>query len=327
MVNDAGSQLASLPARWPPGHGRRYARPGSMYAALLMTALIVSVIGLSGLAATRIQLRSVAGVNNATAARFYAQSALDMGLFAVSNDADWRTTYSHDVWVSEQPLGEGTYTWKLVDEQDGDLATNPAGPVRLYGKGIAGDAVRVYSVQVQPETDGTSDPNLLANGDMEDGVVGWMELGDCDLERDTDEPHGGLACLKVKGRHASSDGPYNGVVPDAFSDGENYDTEIWVKMKDSPEDVLIVVYWRTTTGWYRTEAARTSVGTTWTRVNGTFTASWFGTLLQAYWKIETGWSKQEFKIDDAVLEVAGGALAGDTTPTPVSGTWRQEVEP
>jgi type II secretory pathway component PulK len=110
---------------------RRRCRRGSMYVAVLLTAMIVAVIGISALTITRVELRSAEGAKDTIEARFYAQSALEIGSHLINGDRNWRTAYSSGVWVAEQSIGTGTYAWKLVDEQDGDLANDPSQPVRL----------------------------------------------------------------------------------------------------------------------------------------------------------------------------------------------------
>ena len=60
----------------PSIHRRRAA----MYMIVLMTALLVTVIGLGGLMAARTQFYIGQSNDRAMQARFYAQSAIDLGI-------------------------------------------------------------------------------------------------------------------------------------------------------------------------------------------------------------------------------------------------------
>lgn len=301
---------------WPRPRQRR----AGMYLAVLMTATIVAIIGLSALTAVRVQLRAAEGGNDVTVAGFCAQSAIEMGLLSISNDGNWRSTYTHDVWVPKQTLGGGTYTWKLVDEQNGSLLMDASAPVRLYGRGSVGDAVRAYSVLLK--TDIADPTNLLSNPGFERGTGGWVGLTDCDLEISADKPHGGSACLWVKNRNNEYAGPRQDVA-DHITAGTTYETEVWVRMKDFSENIWFALWYRTEYGWSCDYFDVDPAGTSWTLVGGEFTASWSGTLATAYWKLETQWSGQEFFVDDAVVR-----KLGDRAPAalPVSGTWRRVVD-
>jgi hypothetical protein len=294
-------------------------RRASMYLAVLMTAMIVAIIGLSALAATRVQSRAAESGNDIAAARFAAQSAIEMGMLTLNNTPTWRTTYTHDVWIPERGLGDGTYTWKLVDERNLSLTKDTTAPVRLCGRGVVGDAVRTESVLLQT---GFPDPtNLLGNPGFERGVKDWTDPSDCDLALDTATPHGGLASLWVKNRADDYAGPLQEITDD-ITEGVTYEVAVWVKMRSFSENAWLSVRYRTEYGWSTDYFAVQSVGTGWALVTGEFTTSWPGTLQTAYWKIETYWSSQDFMIDDVVVRKAG---AVPPAALPIVGTWRREV--
>jgi len=291
-----------------------------MYVMVLMTAMIVAVIGISALTTTRIQLRSAEGGKDTIAARLHAQSAIEMGLFSVCADPSWRTTYTHDVWVAEQPIGDGTYAWKLVDERNGDLTADPSAPIRLYGRGSVREAVRIYSVLLEPPT---PEANLLSNGDMESGTTGWYGF-DCDIESVTSEQHSGTAALVAKNRDAYYAGPAQ-TITSTLENGTAYELEAWVKMASGSSVVRFVMYLRNSFGqvWWLVDGETLVASTEWTRVSGTMTPTWSGTLSQAYLKVSTEYGTTAFYVDDVVLRVAGSA------PEMVvdAGTWRREVSP
>jgi hypothetical protein len=289
-----------------------------MYVAVLMTATIVAIIGISALALARVQLRSVEGGNHVTAAGFCAQSAIEMGFFGVRNDALWRTRYTHDSWVPEQALGQGTFTWKLLDEESSDLAADAEARAYLYGKGVVGNAVRVYSVLLEPAyLDGS---NWLSNPGFEQGTNDWTGEADCTLEARTDGPRSGTTYLRAKNRTDMSAGPWQ-LVGRQLENGKPYDTEVWAKMKDLTEDVVLVVWLWTDLGWTKLVCGSAPADKVWTYVSASFTPSWSGTLYEAYWKVETASSNQEFNIDDAVLRRA----RVNSNMLVVPGTWQRVV--
>jgi hypothetical protein len=291
-----------------------------MYVAVLMTATLVTIIGLSALAVTRVQLRSSEGGNNVTVARFCAQSAIEIGIFSISNDANWRATYTHDVLVAEQTLGEGTYTWKLVDEEDLDLAADSNAPVRLYGRGIVGDAVRTYSVLLEADT---SKQNLLSNPGFENGLTGWYVLppGDTDMELDKSDPHSGAACVHLKNRDNRWNGPAQDVTG-LVENGVMYAAEFWVDMDSHFDNVRGVFCIESTGGGVAYPQFTRAPGAGWSKITGTLTPVWSGDLISAEWYIGTDFDTEDFRVDDVVVKVANSAVP----MVPVPGTWRREVD-
>ena len=165
----------------------RYRRRGFGYIAVLGIATIVSVIGLSALMTTRIELRAASQGEDAVTARLGASAAIELAVDTMAANANWRSTYSHDAWTSAFAVEDVAYSFKLVDEQDGDLANDRSQPVRLYGKATVGDAVRIYSVLLK------GSPVLetriaTGNDDAEQrSSDGWMYRDSSDLEMAYDD--------------------------------------------------------------------------------------------------------------------------------------------
>ncbi len=132
-------------------HGRK--DRGSAYVFIVGAAMLLTVIGLGIVAISRLQVRAHGLSRDAEEASFTASSAVEHGLATVANNPAWRTAYASGAWVPSIALNRGTFTWKLVDEQDGNLANNPSQPARLYGKGVVGGASRVYSVLLEVGAD------------------------------------------------------------------------------------------------------------------------------------------------------------------------------
>jgi hypothetical protein len=114
-------------------------RRGVGYVYFLTTMMLIAVMGVSALLAARVQLRSAGGTNDSTAARFYAQSAIELGLAEIHLDPNWRTNLGTGIWISGQAIGAGTLSLEASILNDGD--GNPDNDsVRLIGTGVHGQA-------------------------------------------------------------------------------------------------------------------------------------------------------------------------------------------
>jgi hypothetical protein len=110
-------------------------------------AMLVTVAGLSVLTFARLKGREILWSNHSKEAGVLAEAAVEWALIRLTADTNWRTTYTNGVETSAVAFGNGTISFKLLDETDGDLADENADPVRIYGIGRAGAATRIYSVQ------------------------------------------------------------------------------------------------------------------------------------------------------------------------------------
>ncbi len=121
-------------------------RRGSMYVVVLGSTMVITVIGLSALMLARVERTSAEGTADLSAARFYAQSAIEMGQHNIREDSNWRQTYSNGVWDADNLIGTGKYTLEGIDPADGDLNNSPTEPVLLLGTGFEGRSR--YKLQV-----------------------------------------------------------------------------------------------------------------------------------------------------------------------------------
>ena len=131
-------------------------RGAALYAIVMSTSLIVSLLGLAALNLMRIERRSALRGQDATAARRYAQAAVEIGMLRILNDPNWRSTYTSGVWESNHPIGDGTYTLEGIDPNDGNLATPATDPVVLIGTGVMGSVRQKIQVTLVPEILGLS---------------------------------------------------------------------------------------------------------------------------------------------------------------------------
>ncbi len=122
-------------------------RRAGVYVAVLGSAMMTTVIGLSALLLVRAERRAVQGTTDMLEARFYAQSAVEIGQHRIRSDSDWRRTFASGPWQANVPIGKGTFTLEGVDPVDGDLSDSLADPILLTGTGRAGGAT--YKVQAK----------------------------------------------------------------------------------------------------------------------------------------------------------------------------------
>ena len=122
-------------------HRPSRARRGSAYVLILMVSMIVMVIGLSGVLTSRVQHRGAQATSEMAEARFYALSAIDMGLYLMQGDPSvWRNNFKVGILPTDMSIGNGTMSLVAVDPVDGDFANNIDDPVVLSGIGISGAA-------------------------------------------------------------------------------------------------------------------------------------------------------------------------------------------
>ena len=131
-------------------HRLRFRNGAALYVLVLTTTLIVSLLGLAGIAIVRIERMQAGGVDDLLRARANARSAVELALRVVANDPNWRTTYASGVETTPQTLGangRGTVSWTITDS-DGNLIDLDAN-LYIHGIGRVGDAVQVSSLQVE----------------------------------------------------------------------------------------------------------------------------------------------------------------------------------
>jgi hypothetical protein len=297
----------------------RRQRRGTSYVFFLGTAMLVTIIGLSALTVVRVKVQAAEGGNDAAKAMLYAQSAIEHGLLAIYTDTSWRDSITHDAWQPTQPIGDGSFTWRLVDEANLSFTADRNAPVRLHGQGVCGESVWIYSVLVQPPLEDLP-TNVLTNGDLETGLVDpWWETGDCGLKLDDYLKHSGVYALLIWQR-GSMTAAARQTIATLIHSGTRCQVNAWVCTRSEPETIKVGAWVRLETGWEYFPIGELAATTTWQAVQGSFTPTWTGTLLDAYLEIGGTTSYQEFAVDDVSLVTVPGAVG------PKAGTWRREVQ-
>jgi hypothetical protein len=143
-------------------------RRGSIYVALLGTALIVAVIGLSALSAVRVRRAGAQGTNDLAVARFCAQSAIEMGFHWIESDPAWRDNRPNGVWAADRPIGDGTFTLEGTDPDGLPLNNSEYDPLVLTGTGVKGGARYKLQVRLLPQGGALTclEVSLHANNDL-----------------------------------------------------------------------------------------------------------------------------------------------------------------
>lgn len=123
-------------------------RRGSTYAAVMGTALIVSLIGFAAANVAQVRMRASQSRNDVRRARVLAQAGVARAIAVLNNDPSWRSNHTSNVKTTPLNFGGGTTTYKLVDD-DGNLADDPTDRVWIYGYGRVGNAVWVEKARAR----------------------------------------------------------------------------------------------------------------------------------------------------------------------------------
>src|SRR5690348_3684693 len=89
---------------------RRPQRPGTIYVAVLGAALIISTIALASIHMTRVDVDGITAADRIARAELMAQSAIELAMANLKNNANWRTTYTDNqqnpsaTWYSPSSL-------------------------------------------------------------------------------------------------------------------------------------------------------------------------------------------------------------------------------
>jgi hypothetical protein len=130
-------------------------RSGSIYIAVLGTAMIVGLLGMSAMIGQRLQNRMVSTSGDVRQAQLNANTAIELGLLAMKSDTNWRTTYSNGNVLANRATNAGTCTLTVrnVPDPGTPLSTNSDDPVILLGVGNSGDAIQRAKVTIDPRKD------------------------------------------------------------------------------------------------------------------------------------------------------------------------------
>ena len=130
-------------------------RRGTIYILVLVSAVIVTLIGVIGLRLAHTQAAVARADAQRDEAMSLAESAVQWGIHYVMLSTDWRDGTTSGATIRTMPLGEGTLSIAIVD-LDGDLGDNAQDPFTIVGTGTIGDASQSLAVTF---TNGTGGPH------------------------------------------------------------------------------------------------------------------------------------------------------------------------
>src|SRR3954470_1124731 len=126
-------------------------RTGGVYIAVLGSAMIIALLGMCAMIGQRIENRLVVASTDIRQAQLNANTAVELAILAMKQDANWRTTYSNGNWFTNRSTGIGSCTANVVDPMDANLGGGTDDPVVITGIGYSGGAEQRLQIAVDPK--------------------------------------------------------------------------------------------------------------------------------------------------------------------------------
>ncbi len=144
-------------------------RRGTIYVLVLGASLVLLAIGLSAISLSRASAYNTSQSNDWLDSQLMAFSAAEHALTKINADDNWRVTYN-GVTVRKSISGK-SFTWRVVDEQDGDLGDNAADPAVLLVTSSAGKGSYAMKLDLEVTSGGGAAGTVLWGVDAEDGTL------------------------------------------------------------------------------------------------------------------------------------------------------------
>ena len=151
----------------------------------MIAVLVAGVVGYSYLGSQGTSLGIARNISNRSAARYVAESGLELALAYVKGTSDWRTAKPAGVWVEDEPLLGGTCTIRCDDgldfngdgvigpgEGDGNLADDSTDPATLTVTGRVNGATCVLRAGLKPGVGGSTNIGTTTTSSNSDKVAG-----------------------------------------------------------------------------------------------------------------------------------------------------------
>ena len=146
-------------------------RRGSVYIAVSGTAVLVSLVGFTAMHLSRLELERATVRSERTYARQLAQTGVEFAMAAIDVDPNWRTTHTHNVQSSRNPMGvEEGIRYRFLDNVDGNLGNNSDDPVEIQGIGLYRSSKFIYSVTYAQSATSESDSGIQVLKSYEAGT-------------------------------------------------------------------------------------------------------------------------------------------------------------
>ena len=124
-------------------------RRGSVYILIIGVTMLAAAMTIAASIAGRVQARLLDAANNASEARTYAQSAIDLGRLYIAQDSNWRTDRSNGTWFTGMSIGGGSMQLDVLNPS-GTLNRFNADPILFTGTGTCGTSVQKIQVAIMP---------------------------------------------------------------------------------------------------------------------------------------------------------------------------------
>jgi len=129
---------------------QRARRRGSAYLLIVAVSMLVSIMGLSAIALSRLSARLSDTAADFSEAGVLALAAVDHALQIMHDNPTWQDVYLSEEPAVQYPYGGGTLRWFYVGEvEDGNDPDECYSTVRVWGIGEVGHVARSYSVLLQ----------------------------------------------------------------------------------------------------------------------------------------------------------------------------------
>ncbi len=119
----------------------------ALYSLVMLTAVLVSAIGLAAMQLARTRGRSLSSTSDTSQARAIAITALQWANCRIAGNSQWHTQLSGNWMVRNQAYGQGWLSISAVDPLDGSISGNEDS-LLLVGTGQQGAAVQNLSMKL-----------------------------------------------------------------------------------------------------------------------------------------------------------------------------------
>lgn len=169
MIHDTNQKIPTQK------RGRHKPRRGAaLFAAVMATALLVSMIGLAALTLVRVEREDSSIGSERMLARSNARSAVELALRVLANDSNWRTTYASGTETTPLAVGDpelGLVSWNITDTDGSLLDTDTE--LCVMGFGRVGNTIQITSLAVESVADSQllrsqSDATNVSDGELTD---------------------------------------------------------------------------------------------------------------------------------------------------------------
>jgi hypothetical protein len=217
-------------------------RTGGVYIAVLGTALIISVLGMSTLMLQRLQNRQLTATTDIRQAQLNAEAAVEIAFLAIQTESNWRTARTNGRWFTARNTGSGHCTADVIDPLDNNLADDDTEPVVILGIGNSGPAEQRLQVTVDPRKMPLEClRSTVAAGDL------------IDMQSDTLRSSGLITANQIS---ANASSIYGNVEAVTVSGSTYYGTTTQVDADERPE----LPDWQSVFDYYRTNGTQINIG-------------------------------------------------------------------